>query len=78
MSRETATTVTARKGRTYPDGKSPAAWTGTAIAVVGFVIATVGAMAGPSWVLCIIGGALVAVAIVAVLVLKALGYGQSY
>lgn len=77
MSRETAS-VPARQGREYPDGRSPAAWTGTAIAGAGFIAATIGAMAGPNWPLCIIGGALVAIALIAVVVLKALGYGQSY
>lgn len=77
MSRETAP-VRARQVREYEDGKSPAAWTGTAIAGAGFVVAAIGAMAGPNWPTCIVGGALVVVAMIAVVVLKALGYGQSH
>ncbi|MDN5977013.1 HGxxPAAW family protein [Acidipropionibacterium jensenii] len=77
MSRETAP-VRARQGRVYDDGKSPAAWTGTVIAALGFVVATIGAMAGPNWPACIVGGALVVVAMIAVVVLKALGYGSQH
>jgi hypothetical protein len=60
----------------YHHGRSPAAWTGTIMASVGFLLATVGAMIGPSWVLIIIGAIVVVLAMVAGLVLRSLGYGQ--
>lgn len=66
-----------RPVRQYHDGRSPAAWTGSITACLGFIAAAIGAMTGPSWVLVIIGASLVLLGGVATLVLKAAGYGQS-
>lgn len=61
----------------YHHGRSPAAWTGSVMAAIGFVIASVASMLGPNWTLVIVGGALVLLGGVATLIMKAMGYGQS-
>ena len=66
----------ARTAKYYHHGRSPAAWAGSVSAAVGFLIAAVGAMLGPSWVLVIIGGALVLLGALATMVMKAMGLGQ--
>lgn len=48
-----------RATRHYQYGGSPANWAGSIVALIGFIVATVGAMAGPSWTTCIMGAALV-------------------
>lgn len=68
----------ARQVREYEDGKSPAAWTGVIIAAVGFIVATVGAMAGPNWTVIIVGAAVVIVALIVTGIMKAAGLGQSH
>lgn len=42
-----------RATRHYQYGGSPANWAGSIVALIGFIVATVGAMAGPSWTTCI-------------------------
>lgn len=71
-------TTRARQPRQYKDGKSPAAWTGAVIAAIGCVLAAIGAMAGPNWVVCIIGGGLIVAALIVGGILKAMGLGQTY
>ena len=66
----------ARTPKYYHHGRSPAAWAGSVVAAVGFVIVTVAAMLGPNWPLVIIGGAIVLLAGIATMVLKAMGFGQ--
>ena len=60
----------------YHHGRSPAAWTGSVIAAIGFVVAAVGSLTGPSWVITIVGGAIILLALLATMVMKAMGYGQ--
>lgn len=50
-------------------------WAGSIVALIGFIVATVGAMAGPSWTTCIMGAALVVLGGVVTLVMRAMGYG---
>lgn len=64
-----------RAARHYEHGGSPANWAGSTVALIGFIVAAVGAMAGPSWVTCIIGAALVVLGGVVTLVMRAMGYG---
>lgn len=72
------TQTSTRPVRQYEDGRSPSGWTGSLTALVGFIVATIGAMTGPNWPTCIVGAALVVLALVAAGILKALGYGQSH
>lgn len=60
----------------YHDGKSPAAWTGSIGAALGFVIIAISAVLGPAWVGVWIGAGLIVVAIIATLILQAKGYGR--
>lgn len=66
----------ARTAKYYHHGRSPAAWAGSVTAAVGFALASLGAMLGPSWILVIIGGALVLLGGLATMVMKAMGLGQ--
>lgn len=60
----------------YHHGRSPAAWAGSITAAVGFVIATVGVFMGLNWAVIIAGGAIVLIAGLLTMVMKAMGYGQ--
>lgn len=60
----------------YHHGRSPAAWTGSIMALIGFVLITLGLIAFDSWPVIWFGSALVVIAGLATLVLQAMGYGQ--
>lgn len=60
----------------YHHGRSPAAWTGSIVGSLGFIVAAIGSVAGPSWVTIIIGASLVLIAGIATMILKAMGKGQ--
>ena len=64
-----------RATRHYQYGGRPANRGGLIVALIGFIVATVGAMAGPSWTTCIMGAALVVLGGVVTLVMRAMGYG---
>lgn len=66
----------ARTPQYYHHGRSPAAWTGSVIGAVGFVIAAIGSVLGPNWIVVGIGGAVVLVACIVTMVMKAAGLGQ--
>lgn len=66
----------ARQARYYHHGQSPAAWTGTIIATIGFIVTTVGVFMGPDWIVTIAGAALVLLAGIVAMVMKAMGLGQ--
>ena len=66
----------ARTPQYDPRGRSPAAWTGSIVAAAGFFVAAVGAVLGPSWVVVVIGAALVLIGGVAAMIMKAMGLGQ--
>ncbi|MEZ5088019.1 MAG: HGxxPAAW family protein [Tessaracoccus sp.] len=59
----------------YHHGRSPAAWAGSITAAIGFVIAAIGAI-GPMWTILWIGVAIIAIAGIGTMILKAMGYGQ--
>lgn len=65
----------ARTPKYYHHGRSPAAWVGSIIGALGFVVAAVGAM-GPMWPVVIVGAALIAIAGCTTMVMKAMGLGQ--
>lgn len=66
----------ARNPQYYHHGRSPAAWTGAVLGTIGFLVTAVGSVMGPSWLIIIIGAALILVAGLATMVLKAMGLGQ--
>lgn len=55
-------------------GRTPAAWAGSALAFLGFLIGCVGVVL-INWPLVIVGAAVLVLALVAVLVLRAVGLG---
>lgn len=57
-------------------GQTPAAWTGVGLATLGFLVGSVGFLLGPNWTVVIVGGVLVALAVVAAWALSAAGYGE--
>ncbi len=66
----------ARTRHYYHHGRSPAAWTGAIVGSVGFTIAALGSVLGPSWLLIIIGAAVILLGGLATMILKAMGKGQ--
>ena len=66
----------ARTPKYYHHGRSPAAWTGSIIGTLGFLIVAVGAVFGPSWITIWIGAAVVLIAALTTMVMKVMGYGQ--
>ncbi len=66
----------ARTPKYYHHGRSPAAWTGSVTASLGFTIAAVGAVIGPNWPIAIAGGVLILLGGILTMVMKAMGYGQ--
>lgn len=59
-------------------GNTPAAWTGVAIAMAGFLLAAIALMLSPiSYVAMWIGFALVPIALVVFVVMTKMGYGDS-
>ncbi len=67
----------ARTPQFYHHGRSPAAWVGSITASIGFLIAAVGSVTGPMWVLIVIGAAVILLAGLATMVMKAMGMGQA-
>ncbi|WCC80837.1 hypothetical protein O6R08_05105 [Cutibacterium equinum] len=63
-----------RATRQYKHGGTPANWAGSIVALIGFIIAAVGAMAGPSWITCIVGAAVVVLGGVVTLVMRAMAH----
>lgn len=62
--------------REYHHGRTPAAWAGSIIVAVGFLLAAVGAITGPMWALVIAGALIVLVGTIAGGILRGIGYGQ--
>ena len=62
--------------RHYHHGRSPAAWTGVLLACLGFVLASIGSVLGPNWIVVAIGAGLVLLGLIAGGILKAAGYGN--
>jgi hypothetical protein len=56
-------------------GRTLAAWAGSMIALLAFVVGGIGMMLGPNWVLFWIGAALLVISLIATVVLRKLGHG---
>lgn len=69
--------MSAAERRHYHHGRSPAAWTGSVIAGIAFVIGAIAAMMGPNWTMVYVSVGLLVVAGIATLVLKKQGLGNS-
>lgn len=61
----------------YHHGRTPAAWAGSIIAAVAFVVGAIGFLLGPNWTMIVVGGVLLAASVVVGGVLRKLGYGQA-
>ncbi|MFP5281834.1 MAG: HGxxPAAW family protein [Actinomycetes bacterium] len=83
-----ASTTRSAAGRVSPDagkhgkaqkhvhhGKTPAAWVGSMVALVAFLIGGIALVIGPNWVLFWIAVGLVVVGLIATKVLQRMGYG---
>ena len=70
------TYVVNRRGKHVHHGRTLAAWTGSAIALVAFIIGGI-AVVIPNWLMFWVAVALVAVALIATVVLQRMGYGAS-
>ena len=57
-------------------GRTPAAWTGSILTAVAFVVGSIAAVLGPNWPLVWVSAALLLIGMVSGLVLRKLGYGQ--
>lgn len=62
-------------------GRTPAAWTGTLIAMVGFLVGGLGFVGigtdGPNWLMFWIGAAIVAISLIVTLIMQKLGLGAA-
>lgn len=63
------------EGKHVHHGQTPAAWTGSAFAVVGFLLGGISLVIGPNWTLFVIAVILCLLGMVAGFVLQRLGYG---
>ncbi|MDO4716094.1 MAG: HGxxPAAW family protein [Propionibacteriaceae bacterium] len=62
--------------RHYHHGRSPAAWTGTTIACIGFILATVASVTGPNWTLVWVSCGLLLLALIVTGIMKKMGLGN--
>lgn len=60
----------------YHHGRTPAAWVGSILAAIGFVVSSVGFLLNINWPIVWVGFALVAVSVVLGGLMVKLGYGQ--
>lgn len=66
----------AEHGAYIHHGRTTAAWTGSIIAGIGFILGAIAFLMGPNWLLAGIAGALLLTAVVAGGVLHRIGRGQ--
>lgn len=64
-----------REPKHIHDGKTLAAWVGSILSLVAFIIGGVAVVLGPNWTLFIVAAALAAASLIATMVLRALGHG---
>jgi cytosine/uracil/thiamine/allantoin permease len=74
QSQQTAGT-TSSQHRHVHHGRTVAAWVGTSLGLVAFVLGGIALVLGPNWVLFWIAVAILVVALIAAVVLQKLGYG---
>jgi hypothetical protein len=65
----------AHEGKHVHHGRTPAAWTGVALAMLGFLLGGFALVAGPNWTLFWIAVGLCVVALIVTLVMQKMGYG---
>ena len=73
-SAERATTAAVRE---YHHGRTPAAWAGSIIAAVAFILGAVAFMVGPNWTLLWVSAVLLVLSLVTGGVLRRMGFGQA-
>lgn len=73
---ESAERATGTLAKEYHHGRTPAAWAGSIIAAVAFVLGAVGFMTGPNATLLWAAGVLLLLSLVVGAVLRRMGYGQ--
>lgn len=61
----------------YHHGRSPAAWSGVIIALVGFALLGFAVLTGPNWPLIIVSGVIFVIALVVTRVLQVMGLGNA-
>lgn len=62
--------------REYHHGRTPAAWAGSIIAAVAFILGAIAFVIGPNWTLLWASAVLLVLALVTGGVLRRMGYGQ--
>lgn len=74
---ESTPQATRLAAREYHHGRTPAAWTGSILAGIAFVLAAIAFLIGPNWTLLWVSAVLLVLSLVAGGVLRRMGYGQS-
>ncbi len=67
----------AHSGKHVHHGRTPAAWTGVTLGMIGFLLGGFAMVDGPNWTLFWISAAILVIALIAARVLQVLGYGAS-
>lgn len=73
---ESAERATRAAARQYHHGRTPAAWAGSIIAAVAFILGAVAVMIGPNWTLLWASAVLLVLSLVTGAVMRRMGYGQ--
>lgn len=66
-----------QSGKHVHHGRTPAAWTGVTLGMIGFLLGGYAMVDGPNWTLFWISAAILVIALIATKVLQVLGYGAS-
>lgn len=74
---ESAERASRAAAREYHHGQTPAAWAGSIIAAVAFILGTVAFLIGPNWTLLWVAAVLLVLSLVTGGVLRRIGYGQA-
>lgn len=64
-------------GKHYHHGRTPAAWTGSTIAVIGFIAGSIAFMMGPNWLFFWISIAVILIGAIVGGVMSKMGLGQA-
>ncbi len=74
---ESAEQAAPAAAKEYHHGRTPAAWAGSIIAAVAFILGAVAMLIGPNWTLAWTAAVLLVLSLVTGGVLRRIGYGQS-
>ncbi|MFT4110668.1 HGxxPAAW family protein [Propionicimonas sp.] len=74
---ESADRTAGTSAREYHHGRTPAAWAGSIIAAVAFILGAVAFVLGPNWTLVWVASVLLILSLVTGGLLRRMGYGQS-